>query len=365
MALIEATARLSEPFVDDSVMRGRVEFICRCIQNRAGARLLLAALIAKISNPGIDIRKPYTEIGGVDTYSGRRYDETYITPFINENNLPLNSTTAFLTPAFRNRNITLTPDLNMVGRPAKLYQNLLQLLTDVHENKIQPTVLLLETIRFLLLVRNEKQQRMEMLLAGLRLSPDAPALSAEGIVTLIDQHLKSPHASRLPVLVVAAAYQAASIHLNEQLLPLERHNAADEQTGALGDLEITLLDDDQVITSYEMKLKRVTITDIDRALQKIQNSDKHIDNYIFITTDVIEDAIVRYAASIYEKTGGIEVVVLDCLSFLRYFLHLFHRLRMEFLDAYQQFVLTEPDSAVSQPLKEAFLALRQVAESGE
>jgi hypothetical protein len=38
---------------------------------------------------------------------------------------------------------------------------------------------------------------------------------------------------------------------------------------------------------------------------------------------------------------------------------------MKFLDRYQALVLEEPDSAVSQPLKEAFLALRQAAESEE
>jgi hypothetical protein len=45
--------------------------------------------------------------------------------------------------------------------------------------------------------------------------------------------------------------------------------------------------------------------------------------------------------------------------------NLFHRLRMDFLETYQQLILTEPESAISQPLKEAFLALRQVAESGK
>ncbi|MEH2008009.1 hypothetical protein [Nostoc sp.] len=38
---------------------------------------------------------------------------------------------------------------------------------------------------------------------------------------------------------------------------------------------------------------------------------------------------------------------------------------MVFLEAYQQLVLDESDSAVSQPLKEAFLALRQAAESNK
>jgi len=72
-----------------------------------------------------------------------------------------------------------------------------------------------------------------------------------------------------------------------------------------------------------------------------------------------------YAKSLYEKTGGIEFVILDCINFLRHFLHLFHRLRIQFLDEYQKLVLKEPESAVRQELKQAFLALRQAAESGE
>ena len=45
------------------------------------------------------------------------------------------------------------------------------------------------------------------------------------------------------------------------------------------------------------------------------------------------------------------------------FLHLFHRSRMAFLDAYQDLVLGEPASAVSEPLKSAILSLRRTAES--
>ena len=46
------------------------------------------------------------------------------------------------------------------------------------------------------------------------------------------------------------------------------------------------------------------------------------------------------------KRSGIEIAILDCLGFLRHFLHLFHRLRKDFLDQYQTLVLHEPDSAV-------------------
>lgn len=175
--------------------------------------------------------------------------------------------------------------------------------------------------------------------------------------------MKSPKSSRLPVLVVATAYNAVATRLGEVAKPLYAHNAADMQTGELGDIEVTLISDDQVITCYEMKAKEVTKSDIDLAILKVGSSGKRINNYIFITTATIDKDVIEYAASLYRETGGIEFAVLDCISFLRHFLHLFHRIRLRFLDAYQELVLTEADSAVSQPLKELFLALRRAAEA--
>jgi DNA adenine methylase len=114
-----------------------------------------------------------------------------------------------------------------------------------------------------------------------------------------------------------------------------------------------------------MKTRRVTVDDIDRALHKIAIVDNRIHNYIFVTTDVIEEGVKNYAQSAYPQTGGTEIAILDCLGFLRHFLHFFHRSRLQFLDVYQELVMAEPESAVSQPLKEAFLALRQAAETDE
>ena len=167
------------------------------------------------------------------------------------------------------------------------------------------------------------------------------------------------------MLIVAAAYCAAADRLGERSLLLRGHLAADEQTGALGDVEICLVNDDRVVTIYEMKSKRITQDDIDRALQKIAGRMPRIDNYVFVTTDVIEATVSEYAASMYEQTNGTEIVILDCIGFVRHFLHFFHRLRIRFLDEYQALLLAEADSAVNQPLKEAFLSLRQAAESDE
>ena len=364
-SLERASIDLSKSWVRNRRILENTEYVCRCLSNRAGVRLLMACLVARIDRPKIDPRKPYTEIGDRDAFSGRSYDESFITHFINKHRLPCNPTTAFLTPAFRNIDRTLTKNTEIVGRPRQLYKYTLQLLDDVHTGRVSAKDLLTEVVRILLVMRNEKDQRMATLLAALQHPEGTVPLSSEDIVNLIEQHLRVKNSSRLPVLVVAAAYQVVGSKIGERLLALKSHNAADEQTGALGDVEICLESDEHVVTAYEMKMKRVSIDDVDKALQKIAATTTRLHNYVFITTDLIDEHVRAYAAEAYEKTGGTEIAILDCIGFLRHFLHLFHRARTNYLDAYQALVLAEPDSAVSQPLKEAFLALRQAAETGE
>lgn len=210
-----------------------------------------------------------------------------------------------------------------------------------------------------------RRTRIEILLTGLNRIPQALPLSVEDTVNLIGIHFDCKRAARLPTLALMAAFSAVKTRFGERVLHLTAHNAADEQTGAVGDVQITLLGEDKVVTSYEMKNKAVQRGDIDRAIQKIATMGKYVQNYIFITTESVADDVREYARSKYDETGGVEIAILDCVGFLRHFLHLFHRLRRDFLDQYQVLVLKEADSAVSQALKEAFLALRQAAESAD
>ncbi len=112
-------------------------------------------------------------------------------------------------------------------------------------------------------------------------------------------------------------------------------------------------------------MKSVVISDIDIALAKIKPYAATMRNYVFVTTEPIAAEVRQYAAAKYEDLGGVEIAILDGLGFLRHFLHLFHRLRTDFLNAYQDLLLAEPDSAVSHALKEAFLTLRKAAEGAQ
>jgi len=348
-------------YLSDTKAQKKVADICQNIRNKAPIRFLMSCLAAKLDNPKVDIRKPYTQIGE-ESFSGRYYDENIVQEIITEFNLPCNPTTAYLTPAFRNRNATMTPDLKLEGRPADIYQYALDLLDMVYQGQITPENLLKEIYKELIAVRSKNERRINELIANLKTTEGAQPLSSEQIVTLIQQHLASGNASRLPTLIVAAAYQSVSDKIGEAAKPLNAHNAADKQTGAYGDVEVTLQNDDRIVTSYEMKDKRVTRNDIEIALQKIANNNSAIDNYIFITTDEIDPLVSEYAKGLYNETG-VEFAILDCIGFLRHFLHFFHRSRTNFLNIYQALVLAEPNSSVGQPLKEAFLALRSAAEA--
>lgn len=357
----KAVRSLPQNAVKSAAIKDKVDFICRCNANKAPIRFLMSCLLAKIHNPKVDIRKPYTEIHGDDTYSGRFYDERFVELLVHKYQLPCNPTTAYLTPAFRNLDRLLTTDLSMVGRPKEVYVFALEILDAVHSNKEKPENILHEIIRLLLIIKAEDEQRMQQLISDLKQADDVLPLAAEEIVMLLTQHLNCKGSSRLPVLIVVSAYQTVKDQIGEVNKLLEAHNAADKQTGSIGDVEITLTNDDRIVTCYEMKDKRVTKTDIDVALQKLSKTKRKIDNYIFITTDIIEIEVTDYAKAIYEKTG-VEFAVLGCIGFIRHYLHFFHRQRNNFLNIYQTMVLSEPTSSVSQPLKEAFLALRRAAE---
>ena len=79
---ISALNQLSKSFVQSRQIMEKIEFVCRCTANKAPIRFLLSCLLAKIDNSEFDIRKPYTEIGGGNTFSGRYYDERFIEEFV-------------------------------------------------------------------------------------------------------------------------------------------------------------------------------------------------------------------------------------------------------------------------------------------
>lgn len=158
LAYQRASAHITVHLITDAAIVSYVEYVCRNTESRAAVRLLITCLLAKIHNPIVDIRKPYTENGGADSFSGRSYDERYISKFIIEHELPCSGASVFLTPVLRNRNSPLTTDMNWAGRTSKVYRTVVELLDAVYRNTVPAEDLLAETLRWLLIVRNERRE---------------------------------------------------------------------------------------------------------------------------------------------------------------------------------------------------------------
>lgn len=337
--LREAEASLDQQSTQFDATRQDLDFVYNYQSNRSGVRFLMTCLLAKVCNPVLDPLKPYTEIGTPDSFSGRNhYDEQYIGPFVTQQRFDCNPTTAFLTPGFRTKNRPLVSNEVTVKQHKRMYQSAIRVLEAVAEGQEPAEGVFLDILRRLIQSRTTRLARLESLQAELRRGSDELPLSSEAIVTLIEQHVKCKRSSRLPVLLIAAVYDAVVDLIGEQRKPLHAHTAADEQTGAAGDVEVLLTSDNHVCTVYEMKQRVVSLADVERAVTKVANLDQRVDNYIFVTTDRINKTVQEYAVTLYENTGGTEFAILDCIGFLRHFLHLFHRRRIAFLDAYQSLV---------------------------
>jgi len=70
IAFKQAMDTIERSQLTDQRMKSKVDYIARNLKNRAGVRLLMSCLLAKIHLTNVDVRKPYTEIGD-GSFSGR------------------------------------------------------------------------------------------------------------------------------------------------------------------------------------------------------------------------------------------------------------------------------------------------------
>jgi hypothetical protein len=174
--------------------------------------------------------------------------------------------------------------------------------------------------------------------------------SGDGVLGFVKNVLRCPNAGPLAGLAIRAAFQVIG----------DRSGRVTRFVVGAGDSgwSVERDDSDRGTTVYCHPRGPVTRAMIEGwAAAGSAGESEHV---IVVTTDPIDPAVAEYAAGRYQHTG-IEFAILDCVGFLRHFLHLFHRHRAAFLDAYQALVLAEPDSAVGFELKQAFLVLRQAA----
>lgn len=199
-------------------------------------------------------------------------------------------------------------------------------------------------------------RNFERMIQSIRAHEAALPPSEECVIGLVENLFRCPGAAPLRHLAVVALIQVIA---RRSTRPGRCRANVGAERSEVNQVECS--DPDRGTTLYHHAPTVVTRVAIDEVLDSLANETDKPAHVLFVTTDPIDLTVREYAAGVYQRTGGIEFAILDCLGFVRHFLHLFHRHRGAFLDAYQALVLGEPDSAVSFALKQAFLALRQAA----
>lgn len=152
------------------------------------------------------------------------------------------------------------------------------------------------------------------------------------IVDLFDRHFNFPYshkgAARLPVLALYAVYTClvsqVQRYSGKTLSPLERHEAADTQTGATGDIEIVDEEGD-VFEGLEIKHGVTVDSGIIQASHEKFRDRPSIDRYYILTTAEpcggTDDDSVRLLSRIH-AAHGVDIQINGVLPTIRYFLRL-------------------------------------------
>lgn len=209
----------------------KVEAACDLVfasRTQAYREVILGCTVARLFNKGIDIRKPYIDLGP-SAFSGRSLDEKAINPFLQEKKIPC-SRGPYLS-VFR-RSIQFTPEIGTGLRDKKGYKAFLSLIA--YLEKTDEDCELREILQYLLYRFVELREDANIPLSRLQ----RISLTQNG--TLISRLLEMPSGGLLPLLLVVAMFKTIVAFFD---LPWEIAwqgiNVADSPSGAGGDITIS------------------------------------------------------------------------------------------------------------------------------
>ncbi|HEX3579752.1 MAG TPA: restriction endonuclease, SacI family [Thermoanaerobaculia bacterium] len=251
--------------------------------------VLLGAAVARLEDPSIDIREPYSNLGP-HAYSGRTLDERVINPFLHDKRIP-SSKGPFLA-VFRRR-LPFVGATRAAQKDSKSYDALLECFSflEVFEDKDRVQ----SFVRRLLYEFVELRESSRVDLARLQ------RISLDQYKRLLDGLLNTPSGGLLPVLLVAAAFETIKSYFDlPWVITRQGINVADAASEAGGDITIksggrTVLTAE--VTDREMTRERIV---------KIFNtkiSPQSIQDYLCFLKSVPKDGEVHAQARRYFAQG--------------------------------------------------------------
>lgn len=306
--------------------------------------VIITSLAYKILHPEQDIRRHQSSIE--NGYSGRTFDNQYITPFLKQAKFPAMAESGWLTRSLEQK---VPYDENYSGaiRPSKLKSAFLNIINEI-ETDIDCENLLQFLLQGLILKRNA--QNIEL--------AKPVSLPINRIIAILSQHFGAHYnadgASRLPVLALYAAYQCllpeVKRYSGTDLLSLESHTSADTRSGRIGDIDI--LDErghafEAVEIKHGIAINKQLIVD---AYEKFKTTQ--VSRYYLLSTaniDLREEKEICEEIERIKHIHGCQVIANGLISSLKYYLRLISD-TSEFIANYVD--LVDNDSALKFEHKE-------------
>jgi DNA (cytosine-5)-methyltransferase 1 len=289
-------------------------------------------------NPAQDIRNHQTSIE--NGYSGRTFDNKYITPFLKNKKFPAMAESGWLTRSLEQK---VPYDFNFPGaiRPKELKESFLWTIDFIQQSKNLEKVL-----DYLLQALIIKRNSQEINLAKPLNLPIAT------IIDLLNSHFNSKYvaegASRLPVLALFAVYQCLIKEVKrfqgKKLLEIESHTSADIRSGRIGDIDVA----DEKGKSFEaVEVKfgiQITLQLVKDAFEKFKTTQ--VTRYYLLSTADIDSTHYEKIEKEIERIKnihGCHVIANGLVPSLKYYLRLLSD-TSEFIENYV--TLIEVDTAL-------------------
>jgi hypothetical protein len=250
---------------------------------------LLGCGLARMLDPTINIRLPYTQLGP-NAFSGRTLDERVVNPFLHEQNIPCSKGPYLAT--FR-RSVQFDKDTAQGLRDKKGYEAFLDFLSAFEQAQTEEEIQNL--LRYLLYRFVQLRETAHIKLARV------VRLSLEQYDQLIDGLLEEKSGGLIPVLLAVAMFKTLCQYFNlDWEIQWQGINVADKASGAGGD--ITIRRAGQVLLAIEVTERPI---DCSRVVSTFQTkiSPQAIQDYLFLLTKHFPDDDARSMALRYFAQG--------------------------------------------------------------
>lgn len=288
---------------------------------------LTTCLACKFVEPAIDCRyhrepgngMPQPPDGRSNYFSGRTISEDILAPWLKNQDF-VTSNSGWQTRTFeRPRPYTLDYPENI--RAVK--DEFLHILDRVQSGD---ATVAREALAYLLFnqIAFRESQRIQLTVPSIN--------NIQTIVSFFEKHFFASYsrkgASRLPVLAIYAVYSCAMAEMGRYqgyyLAPLQRHEAADARTGAIGDIQIFDADN-RIFEAFEIKHEIIIDKEVIRTVYDKFRSYPSLQRCYILTTAATcggQDADSLAIIQRIRNSHGAEVIVNGVLPTIKYFLRL-------------------------------------------